>query len=69
MMANRKTADISKECVACGCCVKVCPKKAMLVHKGLYAKADEGKCVGCGICVKACPAGVMKITEREGAVV
>lgn len=50
-------------CVACGCCVKVCPKAAIHVEKGIYARVDAGLCVGCGLCAKACPASVIEIRE------
>ena len=46
-------------CVACGVCVKVCPKDAISIYKGCYAVVDEEQCIGCGICEKNCPAGVM----------
>ncbi len=53
-------------CVACGCCVKVCPLGAIGVYRGLYARVDEEKCVGCGRCVKECPASVIELEEAEG---
>lgn len=33
-------------CVACGCCVKVCPLSAIEVFHGLYAKVAPDRCVG-----------------------
>ena len=51
------------DCVACGCCVKVCPMNAIHVYYGLYALVDESKCVGCGKCAKECPATVIEIRE------
>lgn len=51
-------------CVACGVCVKVCPRDAISVYKGCYAVVDEEKCIGCGLCEKACPAGVMHKMAR-----
>lgn len=51
------------DCVACGCCVKVCPMNAIQVYRGLYAQVDEDKCVGCGRCAKECPATVIEIRE------
>ena len=50
-------------CVACGCCVKVCPKAAIRVEKGICARVEESLCVGCGLCAKACPASVIEIRE------
>ncbi|MEG0542111.1 MAG: 4Fe-4S binding protein [Angelakisella sp.] len=61
-MAVKKLAVVcQKECVACGFCVKVCPKKAIAVYKGLYAEVDPMLCVGCGKCERACPASVIRM--------
>ena len=51
-------------CVACGLCVKACPRDAISVYKGCYAVVDEEKCIGCGLCEKACPAGIMHKVAR-----
>lgn len=66
-MVTRKMASIGKECVACGCCVRVCPKEAIQIVGGMYACVDQEKCVSCGKCAKVCPAAVIDIVER-GAV-
>lgn len=50
-------------CVACGCCVKVCPKTAIQVWKGIMAKVDMERCVGCGKCARECPASVIEVRE------
>lgn len=52
-------------CVACGCCVKVCPLKAIEIFKGIMAQIHEDKCVGCGRCAKECPASVIDIREVQ----
>ena len=52
-------------CVACGVCVKACPKNAISIYKGCYAVVEEAKCVGCGLCARACPAGCIAIRERS----
>lgn len=65
MAVSKKKAEINKQCVACGCCVKICPQNLISIHKGIYAVVDEQKCVGCGKCVGACPASVITIAERE----
>lgn len=54
-----KAENEHDRCVACGVCVKVCPKDAISIYKGCYAVVDEEHCIGCGICEKNCPAGVM----------
>lgn len=64
MRRSLRMAYITEECVACGCCVKNCPTRAILIYKGLYAKPDESNCVGCGKCAKSCPAHVIEIRER-----
>lgn len=61
---KRRWAIVEKnDCVACGCCLKVCPKKAITVIKGLFAQVDVEKCVGCGKCAKECPASVIELKE------
>ena len=50
-------------CVACGCCVKVCPLQAIQVVRGIAAQVDPDKCVGCGKCARECPASNIEIQE------
>lgn len=66
-MSKRKATIISKDCVACGCCIKVCPKKAISIPKGVYAEVNDTLCVGCGICAKECPAStiVMEVYDEK----
>ena len=52
-------------CVACGCCVKVCPLQAIEIVRGVMAQVRQDKCVGCGKCARECPASVIKIREVE----
>ena len=62
----RKKASIPQsECVACGCCIKVCPLGAISIYKGTYAQVDEAKCVGCGKCVKECPASIINLVQAQ----
>ena len=53
-------------CVACGCCVKVCPMAAIEIVRGVRAQVDASRCVGCGKCVKECPASVISLQEAAG---
>ena len=53
-----------KRCVACGACIKACPRGAIAIWKGCYAQIAEAKCVGCGLCGKTCPAGCIETKER-----
>ncbi len=66
-MAKRKAAVSIQECVACGCCIKVCPRNAITVPNGIHAVIDRELCVGCGKCVKECPASIisLEVTEHE----
>ena len=63
---NRKAVVAQEACVACGCCVKVCPIGAIEVVHGLFAQVAGDRCVGCGRCAKECPAAVIEL--REAAV-
>lgn len=62
---KRRKAFVDESfCVACGCCVKVCPMSAIQVQNGIMAKVNFEKCVGCGKCAKECPASVISIREE-----
>ncbi len=63
-MNGKRIARITDQCVACGCCVKVCPMGAIQVAFGIKAVVSEKRCVGCGKCVKECPASVINLVER-----
>ena len=61
----RKKASIPQnDCVACGCCEKVCPLEAISIYKGIYAQVDIEKCIGCGKCEKECPASIITVEVR-----
>lgn len=62
---KRKAFVVQRDCVACGCCMKVCPMGAIEIMKGVAARVDMEKCVGCGKCAKECPASVIEIREVE----
>ncbi len=64
-MAKKKAVVNTKECVACGCCIKVCPRSAISIPKGIYSKIDWDLCVGCGKCVKECPASVITLEVAD----
>ena len=63
---KRKAVVAQEACVACGCCVKVCPIGAIEVVHGLFAQVAGDRCVGCGRCAKEWPAAVIEL--REAAV-
>ena len=61
---NHQRAVVNGDaCVACGCCVKVCPLSAIQVRHGVRAAVDPERCVGCGKCAKECPASVIVLQE------
>ena len=64
---KRKAVPDQKICVACGVCLKACPKGAISIYRGCYAVVDGETCVGCGLCAKACPAGCIHLKERSEA--
>ena len=64
---KKKAMVLLEECVACGCCQKVCPRQAISIYKGMFAAVAEDLCIGCGLCHKVCPADVIAIIEKEEA--
>lgn len=62
MHINEKT-----ECVGCGACVEVCPKKAIAFQADAqgfnYPYTNKNLCVDCGRCERTCP--VIKQTLAE----
>ena len=67
MAARKKRRAVVDEaaCVACGCCVKVCPLSAITIWRGIRASVNAERCVGCGKCAKECPASVIEIQEVQ----
>ena len=63
---KKRTALVNREyCVACGCCLKVCPQNAISVNKGIFAVVDRELCIGCGKCAIECPASVIEFEVIE----
>lgn len=67
MALSKRLAQVGKECVACGTCMKVCPRAAIRVMSGVMARVNGELCVGCGKCAKVCPADVITLVERGAA--
>ena len=65
----RRSAVVDKTvCVACGVCVKECPKQALSVYRGCYALVNSEKCVGCGKCASICPARAIDMVEKKAVI-
>ena len=64
-MSKRKAIVNTRACVAYGCCMKVCPKNAIAIPKGICAEINHNLCVGCGKCAKECPASIITVEVRE----
>jgi ferredoxin len=65
--------EISKECIGCGKCEKVCPVLAISMSNNKEGKSvavvDHEVCLGCGVCVRSCPKNVIKLARREVQVI
>ena len=45
MALSKRLAQVGRECVACGTCVKVCPRTAIRVASGVTARVDGALCL------------------------
>ena len=51
-------------CVSCCACTHVCPRQAISIYKGCFARVDRERCIGCGLCMKNCShEGAIKIDK------
>ncbi len=55
----------SSLCAACGSCEDICPRGAIKVYSGCYARVDVARCVGCGLCAQTCPASLIHLEVRS----
>ena len=59
------------KCTACGKCVEVCPKHAVMIteKEGVYkALTDRTQCVDCGKCVEVCMAEARELAGKKTTV-
>ena len=62
---RRRAVVDPSACVACGCCVRVCPLSAIRIWNGITARVDAARCVGCGKCAAECPATIITLEENR----
>lgn len=64
-MLSKRVANVDRRrCVACGACAQECPKGAVRMIKGCFARIQEEICVGCGKCAKVCSVGCIEVKNR-----
>ena len=60
-----------EKCVACGCCIDVCPSEAIYPVEPNYAGStyaiNSSKCVNCGACAADCPAEAIQCGACQNA--
>jgi len=62
--SSLKPSVIAKNCVACGCCINICPVKAISFVKE-KAVINQQLCVGCSECICACKFDAIYINWHE----
>ena len=61
-----KPRIIKNKCTLCGCCIDICPAKA-ISKKQDKAFIDSSLCIGCGECISACKFDAVQINWQEDA--
>jgi len=56
-----------ERCTSCGCCIDICPVKAISIANRGKALIDQSKCIGCGECLCACKFDAIFINWGEDA--
>ncbi|SHH27161.1 Coenzyme F420 hydrogenase/dehydrogenase, beta subunit C-terminal domain [Thermosipho atlanticus] len=67
-MKNNVFEKVKFNCIGCGLCEGICPKKCINIHevsnKGILPFVDIRKCSSCGICVDVCPTDLISKKEN-----
>lgn len=68
-----KVSFRNDRCKGCGLCVDVCPKKIVMIDKGILnqkgyhvatvSEENMDKCIGCAFCATICPDCVIKVEK------
>ena len=65
-MASKRYAKANrKRCVSCGACAKECPRGAIEIWRGCFARVDPAVCVGCGRCLGACNFDAIDFAQNQ----
>ncbi|MFH1199342.1 MAG: DUF362 domain-containing protein [Candidatus Omnitrophota bacterium] len=64
--SSLKPSVVTKNCTACGCCIAICPVKAISFEEK-KAFIDQKVCLGCGECICACKFDAININWHEDA--
>lgn len=62
--SSLKPSVVTNKCTACGCCIAVCPVKAISLVK-TKAFIEQKLCIGCGECICACKFDAVYINWHE----
>ncbi|MBU1147527.1 MAG: DUF362 domain-containing protein, partial [Candidatus Omnitrophica bacterium] len=69
--SSLKPYIIEQKCTSCGCCIEICPAKAISNKKSRGPASaffiDQAKCIGCGECLCACKFDAVFINWGEDA--
>jgi len=59
---------VSRECVKCGNCARICPKNAISEHvRTGHPLVDHANCIACFCCMESCPRGAISVRLYFGS--